>query len=425
MGKFSHIILLIYKNIKIQFHHPWIIILRILIPVLCMLFLILLRNMYSVESNTNETLYESYNISGIAEKDPNATFSWQVYYSPKSSFLDRVMNDVARKLNITSIGFENEQNLVSDYLKSTSDVLAGIVFDQTLKHGIHSSGLIKYAIRPQTVPGHYWFVQSTDEDKKFQHSEQKASIWGTNYMLLDFLPLQHATTTTLMENLLTDLRDDVDTSFSIAMQRFPQPPYKYDTFYSSPEYYFTVAICLSFLYPAANIAKSVVHEKERHLKEAMRTMGLANMTNWLSWYFSHLILLGFSNVLMTIMLCSPFTKNGAIFNSSNPLCIFIWLMVYASSLVAFCFFITTLFSRTSSAVGGTCVLFFLTFMPYMQMLHSYRLLLLSAKVLFSILPNTLLAYSVQVILHSEASGIVILISFLSVSSRNMKCTKNS
>ncbi|KFM65014.1 ATP-binding cassette sub-family A member 3, partial [Stegodyphus mimosarum] len=107
---------------------------------------------------------------------------------------------------------------------------------------------------------------------------------------------------------------------------------------------------------------------------------------------------------MTIMLCVPFTKNGAIFNSSNPFCIFVWLMVYASSLIAFCFFITALFSQTSSAVGGTCVLFFLTFMPYMQMLHSYRLLLLSAKVLFSILPNTLLAYSVQIILYSEASG---------------------
>ena len=56
--------------------------------------------------------------------------------------------------------------------------------------------------------------------------------------------------------------NDVD----IEMRRFPYPSYADDKFLVALQGWLPLIIMLSFIYPALNIVKSVVHEKERRLK---------------------------------------------------------------------------------------------------------------------------------------------------------------
>lgn len=64
------------------------------------------------------------------------------------------------------------------------------------------------------------------------------------------------------------------------MQQFPSPCYTYDTFFMAIAGLFPLFMILSFVYTCAMIVKSIVREKERRLKETMKTMGLGNAVHW-------------------------------------------------------------------------------------------------------------------------------------------------
>ena len=77
-----------------------------------------------------------------------------------------------------------------------------------------------------------------------------------------FLTLQDAISRVLMETLSSQTNDHVD----IQMQRLPYPPYNNDVFLVALQGWLPLIIMISFIYPALNIVKNVVHEKEKRLK---------------------------------------------------------------------------------------------------------------------------------------------------------------
>ena len=50
------------------------------------------------------------------------------------------------------------------------------------------------------------------------------------------------------------------------MQRMPYPPYIDDTYLVALQAWLPLILLLSFLYPAVNVVKNVVYEKENRLK---------------------------------------------------------------------------------------------------------------------------------------------------------------
>lgn len=55
-------------------------------------------------------------------------------------------------------------------------------------------------------------------------------------------------------------------NYDIRLQRFPYPPYLEDKYLFALQVWLPLLIMLSFIYPALNITKSVVYEKEKKLK---------------------------------------------------------------------------------------------------------------------------------------------------------------
>lgn len=88
----------------------------------------------------------------------------------------------------------------------------------------------------------------------------------------------------------------------IYMQQFPTPCYIYDTFFMAIANLFPLFMILSFVYTCAMIVKSIVREKERRLKETMRTMGLENAVHWIAWFIDSISFMFIACILLSLIL---------------------------------------------------------------------------------------------------------------------------
>lgn len=82
------------------------------------------------------------------------------------------------------------------------------------------------------------------------------------------------------------LISEFDSSVSdidIKLKRFPFPPYNDDQLIIVVQTLLPFMTVLSFIYTVIVTAKSIVHEKETGVKEAMKLMGMKTWVYWLSW----------------------------------------------------------------------------------------------------------------------------------------------
>ena len=81
---------------------------------------------------------------------------------------------------------------------------------------------------------------------------------------------------------------------------------------------FPLFMILSFVYTCAMIVKSVVHEKERRLKETMRTMGLGNAVHWVAWMIDSMSFMFIACILLSIILVVSLSlRSNCLFYSIN------------------------------------------------------------------------------------------------------------
>lgn len=113
-----------------------------------------------------------------------------------------------------------------------------------------------------------------------------------------------------IEQSITALQSMSETFPGMFMQQFPSPCFVFDTFLFAIGPSFPLYMNLAFVFTCAMIIKSVVYEKERRLKETMRTMGLSNGVHWLAWFIDSLLILLFACIMLpliiyvSIFLCS-------------------------------------------------------------------------------------------------------------------------
>ncbi|GFY64915.1 ATP-binding cassette sub-family A member 3 [Trichonephila inaurata madagascariensis] len=345
MGEFKHIILLMWKNFKRKLYHPLIIVIEICIPCLLLAELFICHDCSYTKSNISETIYQPYNINYIPNNNGTSE-EILVFYSPKSPLLDKVMNDAARKLNFIPLGCDTESKMVKMYENSTSNVIAGIVFDNHLTERLKTTKIIEFKIRSETIPGYFLNIDGLFPKVPVLGPLNKNSIWGTDYMTLGFLPLQHAVSMSLMNNLFPNSSKNIDDLYTVYMQRFPEPPYVQRDFRFKPKFIFIIFICLGYLLPIANLTKNVVHEKEKRLKEVFKVMGVANWMNLTAWYLTEMAAMS---------------------------CIFIG--------------------------------FFLTVMPFMHLLRTTHKISTFALIILCLFPNTILGYSLRTIIQLEEMGL--------------------
>ncbi len=75
-------------------------------------------------------------------------------------------------------------------------------------------------------------------------------------------------------------------------------------------------------------------------------MGLPSWVNWLAWFLDTFISNAITVALIVLLVCVEWSSgHGSILQDSNPFMIFIFLMLYVVSSIAFFFALSTLFNR--------------------------------------------------------------------------------
>ncbi|EYC28617.1 hypothetical protein Y032_0007g3319 [Ancylostoma ceylanicum] len=120
-----------------------------------------------------------------------------------------------------------------------------------------------------------------------------------------------------------------------------------------------IILALSFLFTVSFLVENIVYEKEHGLTEMMRCMGADTVVIWLSWVISTLPQATLANMINTILL---FT-NGAIFRLTSVSVVFVLLTIYAFSVIAMAFLLSSLYSHARMATACSAIIFFVSTMP--------------------------------------------------------------
>ena len=135
------------------------------------------------------------------------------------------------------------------------------------------------------------------------------------------------------------------------MKRFPYPPYNNDQFVVVSVAMFPLIIVISFVWTVIFTAKTIVHEKETGLKEAMKLMGMKPWVYWLSWYIKTFVFLLPSLVFMIIAYKIKVNLEGggsaSIIDKTDPILFALFMLLYASSTITFTFMTTVFFKKVN------------------------------------------------------------------------------
>ena len=234
-------------------------------------------------------------------------------------------------------------------------ILCGIVFedeehlDDHLKYKLRFPNTPKHSAKDKLRPIRKWWTQFTFPLFSKPGPRVADTIEGgiPGYYEEGFLGMQHSVAMSVASHI-TNSVNDIDNEVIVLMQRFPYPPYIEDIFLLALQFLFPVILMLSFIYPAVNLTKNLVIEKEKRLKESMKMMGLRNWMHWTAWFVKAFIWLAVSSALLTILLTVGVKDGVGILNQSNGFLIYFFFISFSISCIAFSFLMSTFFSKVSN-----------------------------------------------------------------------------
>ncbi|XP_035705489.1 ATP-binding cassette sub-family A member 3 isoform X2 [Folsomia candida] len=432
--------LLLWKNYKIQIRHNVQTVTEILLPLLFTAVLLIVRNVVPSTFVKEPTIYKPITIEGHPP-DIVQTSCDQIYYTPRHPVVDALMQKVnnqyflSQRLAYNFTGFATEEELVHAYIQSannslvnstsdfepTAPVLAGVIFTNKFNDGSFPND-IKYTLRfPATQRSEFdliserfgaqpvWYTELLYPLFQFLGPRAKNQIGGglPGYHEEGFLYLQYAIDRTLTREFLNSSELENYNKYDIRLQRYPYPSFIDDKYILALQGWLPLIIMMSFIYPAINIAKSIVYEKETRLKEYMKIMGIPNIYHVGAWYVKSQSFLVIAAGLMTLLLKVEFfsTQNLAIFPKADGYVVFLIFLVFTFSLICFSFFIASLFSHSNAAATAAGVLWFVLYVPYGFLRPRYNLLPRKTKLFSCFLTNMGISFACQIICMLEGTGV--------------------
>lgn len=249
-------------------------------------------------------------------------------------------------------GFSSEEDLMA-YFKNRAyfdnvTILASVLFnmDQNGSMPRHMTYTIRQnaSFTPTTnlMRSRFWFPGPRN--------------WGYEYYQFGFVWLQD-----ILERAMVNVYTGRDvTEPGTYIHQFPYPCYIQDQFLFMIEHVMPLCMAISWVYSVAMLVQNVVYEKEKRLKEVMKTMGLNNAVHWLAWFITSFIQMTITAAVLTALL-----KYGRVLTYSNPLIFFLVLEIFVIANIAFSFLVSVLYSKAKLAAACAGIIYFLTYVPYM------------------------------------------------------------
>ncbi|KAI1884433.1 hypothetical protein AGOR_G00226350 [Albula goreensis] len=419
--------LLLWKNYIQQKRQILVTLVEIALPLLFSAILIVLRQRVPFTNHPNATNYDSFSVDHLPLALAFGKF--QLAYVPSnSSVVRQVAEDVQTSLGKESIasvrGFETEKKF-EDFVRTdpqSGKVLAAVVFEHAFTHDdeplpLQVSYRLRFKYSPRNAPTREKSELNPNNDLDWHTlslfplfqlpgpRELHEPRGGTpGYYREGFLAVQHAVDRAIMRAYNRTAAKPLLAHTRVLLSRFPYPSFINDVFILAIQNQLPLLLVLSFTYTSLNIARAVVQEKERKLKEYMRMMGLSNWLHWSAWFLMFFLFLSISILFVTLLFCIKVSPNGAVLTYSDPTLVFVFLLTFAVSTINFSFMISAFFSRANVAAAAGGFIYFLSYIPYVFLWPRYDLLSHAQKVSACLISNVAMAMGAQLVGMFEGKG---------------------
>jgi hypothetical protein len=182
---------------------------------------------------------------------------------------------------------------------------------------------------------------------------------------------------------------------SIMSMPMPTPKYSQNPFFTQVGYLLGITMVMAFLYPTSRLIKTVVEEKETRMKEILLILGVRGWAHWLSWFLTSLV------IFAIITVSVAFTLTSTVLMHSNAVYILLYVGLFSTATIGFCFAIASFFSRAKLAGIIGPVALFATILPRFVFFGSNRYEQPTAKMIASLCPATAFCFGADIIADYE------------------------
>lgn len=258
LSNFEKFTLLMWKNYRLQVRRPFSTIVELIVPFIFLALLICFRGYVPSLEIQHPEYHQPFNLTKVGVIDYNLAFAPNTRHA--LYIIDITLKEFLKVGKDSIRIFESGIDLEA-FLKQ-NDTYVGIEIDS--EYGFDDEHrALNYSIRfPSELK-----TQKKDWSTDLRFEKQSFMKMDSRYLTEGFVTIQHALFQTF---LLTKNRRVKD----IQVQSFPQPAQIFDLFSMSVENIIAFVICL-MIYPSCmGMLKYIMIEKEKQLKESMKTFGL-------------------------------------------------------------------------------------------------------------------------------------------------------
>jgi len=444
--------ILLWKNLIIKRRHWLMSILEIVIPTILFMAIVALRAeggerlnpVFMNETTYPKEIYPLYFCKALATTATNGTLlnSTLVFYpdTPDTNKIMGAVESAARVLtplcvllaeqigiNLSDAGTfsvigVNDSSLIetmtneNSYNQDTTKpvVFGGVVFENMNLRADGSQPDLDYTLRLGSTFGQKYseFLFFPYQFSGPQPNGEQYNVFSAFQTLIDLSYTQLVTGVNLLVTTPVESIEDffkLDISWIMSEQEMPYPSYFSNNLSLLLGFIMPLFLVLSFSFIVPPLLKRIVYEKETGVKELMKMMGLPSWMHWICWFINCIGVSTISIIIMVILVSVEFKAGtGAVLDYSNPFLVFLFLFLYASSLICFLFIISTLFDRPNLALSFGVLVHILSYIIPNSSINktsdSFANYSFEEKMLMALIPNINLIWGIKMLMASEGKG---------------------
>ncbi|XP_010130903.1 PREDICTED: retinal-specific ATP-binding cassette transporter [Buceros rhinoceros silvestris] len=323
-----------------------------------------------------------------------ANFDWRNIFSAADQAL-RLLSQYLECLTLDKFeGFLDETQLTHQALRLLEEnkFWAGVVFPDIEPTSSSLPPHVKYKIRmdidavekTNKIKDRYW-----DPGPRADPVDDLRYIWGGFAYLQD-----------MIEHGIIKTQTNTEVPLGIYLQQMPYPCFVDDVFMITLNRAFPIFMVLAWVYSVSMTVKSIVLEKEMHLKEAMKNRGITNGVIWCAWFLDTFIMMAVSTFLLTTLIMC-----GQVLHYSSPLLFFLFLLTFTTATIMQCFLFSTFFSKANLAAACSGIIYFTLYLPHIVCFVWQDRLTVNLKILASLLSQVAFGFGTEYLSRYEEQGI--------------------
>ncbi|KAG2465250.1 ABCAD protein, partial [Polypterus senegalus] len=253
---------------------------------------------------------------------------------------------------------------------------------------------VKYTIRTNILNS-----MRTDRLKNPVWTVHPKSIPATSFRYNRiFIPLQD-----MIENAIISVQTGRSVVDHVTMvQSVPYPCHFRDRFLNNIGFFFPLLMMMAWMISVASMVRKLVYERELQLEVYTEMMGVKPTTHICAWFLECLIILALSSAILVFIL-----KMTRILPLTDGFLLYLFLMDFGVSTIAFSYFISAFFSSANVAALSATLLYIITFFPFMILIVVQSQLSFALQTIIGLLSTTAFSQGIYftTLLETRETGI--------------------